>query len=118
MTASGYITRESYNEVLEMPHYMGMLHDLAPTAEAKDLRDLFTWLDADEAGQVCFDDLLDGLRTLTVPVSGHCVLSLDKVVRRNFIKYEGSLQRVRDEIARMRRRSQIRHSCLTKALQH
>eukprot|EP00928_Gymnodinium_smaydae_P030939 TRINITY_DN22864_c0_g1_i1.p1 TRINITY_DN22864_c0_g1~~TRINITY_DN22864_c0_g1_i1.p1 ORF type:complete len:705 (-),score=153.18 TRINITY_DN22864_c0_g1_i1:50-2164(-) len=114
---TGHITKEQFYEVLDMPHYMGMLHDLAPSAEARDMRDLFTWLDPDEIGQVNFDDLFDGLRTLTQPVSGHCVLSLDKVVRRHFQRFEGNLHHLREDIARIRRRSQIRQASLKKDLQ-
>lgn len=111
----GRMTKENYGQVLEIPHYARMFRDLAPNSDSKDIRDLFTWLESNDDG-VQFDELLEGLRCLCEPVTGQTVLKLDSVVRHKFQGFDKICMLLREDVAHIRRRSQIYQAAILRQM--
>jgi len=86
------IRKDRYDQLLENPYYLAMLQELLPATDIKDLRDLFLWLDSEGNGTVQYQEFLDGLRTLSEPVTGRALLFLDTVVRDRFSELNGAVR--------------------------
>jgi len=93
------LTPRDWQELLKVPFYAKKIMDVVPLVPKKDLLDMFSWLEADEAdGKIEFQEVLRGVQTLAEPPSGKSLLQVDSEVKQRFSRLQHQVDNIDSNI--------------------
>merc|ERR1719189_1344530 len=95
---TGSLSQERYYMMLDIPFYARKMQAVATNCSPKDLRDLFSWLDAD-GGSVNQQEFVRGFHTLSEPLTGKALLHVDAEVKRRFKKLKEEVDNITANVA-------------------
>jgi len=81
---TGKLSKDRYNELLDVPYHAKKMESIAPNLPLKDLREMFEWLNADSNAGAKYADFLNGMQTLTEPITGKSLLQVESHVKHVF----------------------------------
>lgn len=96
---NGTIERREYMDLLNSRYHISKLRQIS-TANPKDLKEMYDWIDVDGSGSIDFNEFLVGFDWLTQPVTGKSLLKLESTVKSRMASLERRIECLRSDMRR------------------